>query len=65
MIEAIQSAIETTGANIVFGVIVLVAFGAVILCFLFAGLAIRGGWRRLTRRTWNDVIRSTERKALR
>ena len=64
-IEMIEQSIGDFAANVLFGLIVMISFAIVLMCILFAGLAVRGAWRWLTRATWRDVIVSTERKALR
>jgi hypothetical protein len=64
-LDMIAQAIDNAAANIVVGIIVLAGFGCLIGAVLFFCLAVRGIWRWLTRATWNDVVRSAERKALR
>jgi hypothetical protein len=61
----IQQAITSFAADILFGAFVLLVFGLLILAILFFSLAVRGCCRWLTRGSWNDVVRSAERKALR
>jgi hypothetical protein len=65
MIEALESAVDSLGANLVFGFIVLAFVGALMLMLLFAGLAVRGAWRWLKRHSWRDAVTTAERKALR
>lgn len=64
LIEAIESWIGDAAANVVFGLIVMFSFALIILAVMFFLLALRGAWRWLAGHTWNDVIRSAERKAL-
>jgi hypothetical protein len=61
----LDAAASSIGADVVFGILVLGSFAIAILCVLFFLLVVRGAWRWLTRRTWSDVVRSAERKALR
>lgn len=63
-VNAIIQAIESTGADLLFGLIVLLSFGMIVLATLFFSLAVRGAWSWLIRATWRDVIVSAERKAL-
>lgn len=51
-------------ADVVFGLIVLLAAAGAITAVLFFLLALRGFFRWMTRSTWNDVVRSTESHAL-
>jgi hypothetical protein len=62
--DFVIQAIDSAGAGVLFGILVLVSFALVMLLILFALLALRAVWRWLTLHNWNDVIRSTERKAL-
>jgi hypothetical protein len=64
IIDAIVEGIESAGADLLFGLIVLVSFGLVLLGLMFFLLAVRGMWRWLTRHTWGDVVASAGRKAL-
>lgn len=64
-VDMIVSAIENAGANVLVGAIVLLSFGMILLAILFGLLAVRGIFRWLARKTWNDVVASTGRKALR
>jgi hypothetical protein len=63
--DLLQTTIESTGATVVFGLLLLFLFASVICVVMFTMLLVRAVWRWLTRHTWNDVIVSTERKALR
>jgi len=63
--EWIMQAIEQSGADLLFGAIVLTLFGATLLLLMFFLLAVRAAWRWLTRGSWNDVIRTAERRVLR
>jgi hypothetical protein len=61
MIEAVS---ESLIADVAFGAVVIFSFALVVTGMLFFLLAVRGVWRWLTRRTWNDVVASAGRKAL-
>jgi len=56
--------IESLGADLLFGLVVLTSFGLAILAVMFFLLAVRGCWRWLIGHTWNDVVASAGRKAL-
>jgi len=60
-----EDIIDWAAAYVIFGLIVLGFAGFFILVALFASLALRAAWRWLSRHTWNRVIVSVERKALR
>jgi hypothetical protein len=62
--EALMQAMESLAADVLFGVIVLVSFGIVLLALLFGLLLLRNCWRWLLGHTWNDVVASAGRKAL-
>jgi hypothetical protein len=64
-LQMMDAAASSLAADVAFGLVVLGSFAIVILCVMFFLFAVRGAWRWLIRRTWNDVIASTERKALR
>lgn len=57
--------LDSFAADMFLGFIVIVSFGLLLLLLLFFLLAVRGIFRWLTRKTWGDVIASSERKALR
>ena len=57
--------IDAGTLNLLAGLAVIVSFGLLILLILFGLLAFRGIFRWLTRGSWNDVVRSAERKAIR
>jgi hypothetical protein len=63
-VDLIAQTIDSSGAAVLFGTIVLVSFGLVILAILCGLLILRAVWRWLMRWTWNGVVRSTERKAI-
>lgn len=63
LIEMIEQSIGDFAANLLFGVIILTSFAIAILCVMFFLLTVRAAWRRLTRGSWNDVVRSGERRA--
>jgi hypothetical protein len=48
-----------------FGIVILSGFGVFMLAALFIALLIRGIWRWLTGESWNRVLLSAERRALR
>jgi hypothetical protein len=56
---------KDSGAMIAFMFIVITLYGSLLLGALFFLLAVRSVWRWLTRHTWNDVIASAGRRALR
>jgi len=60
----IVQAIDSGGALIAFGILVLTCFALTVMGFLFFLLALRGVWRWIIRHTWNDMVVSAERKAL-
>lgn len=62
-LNALEQAIENTGANILFGFLVLLSFALLILATMFFLLAVRAAWRWLTRGSWGDAIASVERRA--
>lgn len=64
-LDVIMQAIESLGASIAFGLVVIVSFGLVILMALFFLLALRGFFHWLAGYSINHVIVSAERKALR
>jgi hypothetical protein len=64
ILDMIQQAITSFAADVLFGAIMLLSFGLVLLALLFFLLAVRGVFRWLTRGSWNDVVSFTERKAL-
>jgi hypothetical protein len=65
LLQMLDAAAQSIGADIVVGFIVIVSFAMALLGILFFLLAVRGIWRYLTRHTVNDVIVSSQRKALR
>jgi hypothetical protein len=65
MIEYVIQIVESSGAMMAFGILLLLLFAALLCVLLFGLLLVRAIWRWLTRHSWNDVILSTERKALR
>jgi predicted permease len=65
MIEAIQDGMTDAAANVAVGFLILILFAGVICAVFFFLMLVRSIWRWLTRRTWGDVIRSTETKAFR
>jgi hypothetical protein len=64
-LDLIFQMIDTAWATILFGLVVMVSFGLVILMALFFLLALRGFLHWLASSTINYVIVSVERKALR
>ncbi len=62
--QMLLQGIENEAANIFVGAIVVIVFGAALLSVLFFLLAVRGCWRWLIGHTWNDVVASAGRKAL-
>lgn len=69
----IEQAITDTGANVLFGVLVIGIFAVAMAALMFAGLLLRGVWRSrvLTRArekfaayTWRDAIVAAESHAL-
>ena len=60
--------IENEAANLFVGAIVVIAFAMTLLCVLFLMLAVRGLFTLMRRwfigHTWNDVVASAGRKAL-
>ena len=64
MNDMLMQAIDNMAANIVFGIIVLLALALAILMGLLLLAGIRGLWHWMTSHSWNDVIRSIQRKAL-
>ena len=64
-LQMMDATVTNLTADFVFGVIVMVSFALLLISLLFFLLAVRGVWRFLIRRTWSDVIISSERKALR
>jgi hypothetical protein len=65
LLQMLDAAASNLAADVAFGILVLGSFAIAITCVLFFLLAVRGTFRFLTRRTWSDVVRSAERKALR
>lgn len=63
-IEMVIETIQDGAANIFFGAIVLVSFALILLAVMFFLLAVRGCCRWLVGHTWNDVVVSGARKAL-
>jgi hypothetical protein len=63
--EMLQQAISSLAADFLFGAVVLLTFGLLILAILFLGLAVRGWWRWLIGHAWSDVVTSVETKAFR
>ena len=64
-LQMMDAAAASLAADLVVGLIVIISFGLLLLGLLFFLLVVRGTWRFLVRRTWGDVIASSERKALR
>lgn len=62
--QMLVQSIESLGADLLFGLVVLTSFGLAILAVMFFLLAVRGCWRWLIGHTWNDVVASAGRKAL-
>jgi hypothetical protein len=65
LLQMLDAAATSIGADVLVGLIVMASFGMVLLGLLFFLLAVRGVWRFLVRRSWGDVIVSSQRKALR
>jgi hypothetical protein len=63
-LDMIWQTIETAGGNVLVGAIVLIIFAMMLLALMFFLLAVRGIFRWFIRGSWNDVVRSTTRKAL-
>ena len=62
--QMLVQSIESLGADLLFGLVVLTSFGLTLLAVMFFLLAVRGCWRWLIGHTWNDVVASAGRKAL-
>jgi hypothetical protein len=65
LLQMLDAAAQSIGADIVVGFIVIVSFAMALLGILFFLLAVRGVWRYLTRESVNHVITSVETKAFR
>jgi hypothetical protein len=63
-LQMMDAAASSLAADVAFGLVVLGSFAIAILSVMFFLFAVRGAWRWLIRHTWNDVIASTARKAL-
>jgi hypothetical protein len=62
--EMLQQAISSLAADFLFGAVVLLTFGLLILTILFLGLALRGWWRWFVGHTWGDVDHIRRDKSL-
>jgi hypothetical protein len=65
MNDMLEQAIESAGANLFFGVIVLALLCGLAMLAMFVYLWLRHAWRWLARHSWRDVILSVERRAFR
>lgn len=65
LLDAAVQAIDNAGAWLLFAAVMLGGVALLCIVALFAALAIRGCFRWLTGRSWNDAVLSAERKALR
>jgi hypothetical protein len=66
--QMLVQSIESLGADLLFGLVVLTSFGLTILAVMFFLLAVRALFTLmrcwLIGHTWNDVVASAGRKAL-
>jgi hypothetical protein len=65
MSDYLLQAIDSVAGDVAFAAIFLAIIGGGLFVLMFAGLILRRAWRWVTRRSWQDVIVSTQRKALR
>jgi Kef-type K+ transport system membrane component KefB len=63
--EYLIQTVEESAAQVLFATLLLFLFAISLAAVLFGVLLVRAIFRWLTRHSWNDVIVSTERKALR
>jgi hypothetical protein len=64
-IQCLLDAMESTGADFLFGLLFFAALACVVALLLFAGLAVRAAWGWLAGHTWHDAVVSAERRAVR
>jgi hypothetical protein len=64
LLQMLDAAATSLAADVAFGLLVLGSFAMALLAVMFSLLVVRGVFRFLTRGSWNDVVRSAERKAL-
>lgn len=64
-IEMANAIVKDGGAVLLFGLALAALEFVGLVLLLFGVLMFRGVWRWLTRATWNDVVLSASRKALR
>ncbi len=64
-IEMADAILKEGGGVLLFGLCLVAVELVVLVALLFGALAVRGLWRWITRGSWNSVVVSLHRKALR